>query len=125
MIRIIDYKEPRILGIEIKNGETKLLLICLYMPTDCKENKIDFLHYLGKLDSLIPEADTSNKSIIGDWNADSTARFGRELAAFCFDKSLISDIELLGDTNSLTYISDAFLTPIYGSRGQYCSVICR
>ena len=111
MIKIIDYKDPRILGIEIKTGETKLLLICLYMPTDCKENEIDFLHYLGKLDAIIQEADTSNISIMGDWNADPTAHFGRELAAFCADKSLlISDIELLGDKNSFTYISDAFGT---------------
>ena len=111
LIKIIDYKDPRILGIEIKTRGTKLLLICLYMPTDCKENEIDFLHYLGKLDSIIQEADTSNISIIGDWNADPTAHFGRELADFCSDKSLlISDIELIGDTNSFTYISDAFGT---------------
>ena len=46
---------------------------------------------------------------MGDGNADPMAHFGRELAAFCSDKSLlISDIELLGDTNSFTYISDAF-----------------
>ena len=90
------------------------------MPTDCKENKIDFLHYLGKLDSITQEADTSNISIIGDWNADPMAHFGRELAAFCSDKSLlISDIELLGDTNSFTYISDAF-----GIRHLKASQIC-
>ena len=36
---------------------------------------------------------------------------GGQLAAFCSDKSLLlSDIELLGDTNSFTYISDAFGT---------------
>ena len=36
---------------------------------------------------------------------------GGELAAFCSDKSLLlSDIELLGDTNSFTYINDAFCT---------------
>ena len=111
MIRIIDYKDPMILGIEIKTGETKLLLICLYMPTYCKEKKIDFLHYLGKLDLIIQEADTSSISIMGDWNADPRAHFGREIAAFCSDKSLlISDIELLGDTNPFTYISNAFGT---------------
>ena len=111
LIEIIDYKDPRILGIEIKTRGTKLLLICLYMPTDCKENEIDFLHYLGKLDSIIQEADTSNISIIGDWNADPKAHFGRELADFCSDKSLlISDIELIGNTNSFNYICDAFST---------------
>ena len=64
------------------------------MSTDCKENEIDFLHYLGKLDSQ--EANTSNISIKGDLNADPITHFGRELAAFCSNKSLsISDIELL------------------------------
>ena len=39
------------------------------------------------------------------------AHFGREFADFCSDKSLlISDMELIADTNSLTYISDAFGT---------------
>lgn len=109
-ISYVDYNDPRIMGIRIETDKAKLLIICVYVPTDSYDNLDSFIDSLGKIRAILEESDIPNVMIGGDWNAHMSRNFGRELNNFCNDHNLcISDIERLSP-DSYTYISDVHLT---------------
>ena len=52
------YNDPRIVGVELATETGNCLILCVYLPTDSRENFDDFTHYLGKIHSIIQNADT-------------------------------------------------------------------
>jgi len=109
-IKVHDYNDPRLLGLEVHSNHGKLMFINVYMPYQCADNSDLYLHYLGKLAALVHESDTSKIALLGDFNASTNTAFGRELAEMCKTNNLVlSDIDLLG-SNTYTFVSDAHHT---------------
>ena len=111
--RIMDMNDKRLLGIEISNGESKLLVLNVYMPVCAEENKDEFLFYLTKIDSTISNYSSPYSLVFGDFNASLASEtssgnmFGKCLQKYCSEENLIiSDMDHL-PADSYTYISDA------------------
>ena len=51
---------------ELNCGQKKFLFINVYMPYCCYDNLPDFMYYLGKISSIISDADTPYIFVIGD-----------------------------------------------------------
>ena len=43
-VKIIQYDDDRILGIELKTGGFIILILCVYMPYECNDNYDDFAY---------------------------------------------------------------------------------
>lgn len=118
-INIVKYDDSRILGIEVKNNNTKILFLNVYLPYDKGDNLEDFLYYLYKINDIIENYDTPYVYALGDFNADTSGifhddikhRFGNELTKFCIQESLtISDTLLCNMNNTYTFYSEAHKT---------------
>ena len=95
-VKIIQYDDERILGIELKTSDFIILILC--MPYECNEFYDDFCFYLDKVKCIIESANTPYVFVMGDFNADikSSSIFGSELIEFCnrndlcfIDKSML------------------------------------
>jgi endonuclease/exonuclease/phosphatase family metal-dependent hydrolase len=93
----------------LSSGATKILIICVYLPTNSREHFDEYVSYLGKIHSIVDEANTSNVYILGDWNANllNESEHGLELVHLCAEYGyIISDAALL-DSDTYTYVSEA------------------
>jgi exonuclease III len=109
VVKVSTYDDSRLIGLEITSGATKILIICVYLPTNSRENFDEYVSYLGKIHSIVDEANTSNVYIVGDWNANllKETEHGIELVHFCAEYGyIISDAALL-DSDTYTYVSEA------------------
>ena len=57
-VKIIQYDDERILGIELKTSDFIILILCIYMPYECNEFYDDFCFYLDKIKCTIESANT-------------------------------------------------------------------
>ena len=111
-VKIIQYDDDRILGIELKTSGFIILILCVYMPYECNDNYDDFCFYLDKVKCITESANTPYVFAVGDFNADikSNSVFGSELIEFCNmnDLCFIDKAMLLSDT--FTYVSQSHHT---------------
>jgi len=106
-VSIESCDEDRILAASVKSGDRQMLLVCVYMPTDCVNHADLFMENLGKIESLSNDLGISNICIMGDFNTRPDGRFAPMLYEFCQDNNLhVSDVELLPN-DTFTYFSDA------------------
>ena len=68
--KVINMMDDRIMGFEIKCNDKKLFFVNLYMPFCNRDNLELFMFYLGKINSIITDADTPYVYIVGDLNSD-------------------------------------------------------
>ena len=111
---ILDTHDTRIMGIEIKTAQDKIVLYNVYLPYCCDGNSDEFLYYLTKLDVLLKDCDSPYVFTIGDFNADTTVntthKFGTELLKFCEgERYMLSDV-VKCYTDTFTYFSEAHQT---------------
>ena len=116
-VKIINYHDKRIFGLEVACKTLKLLIINVYFPYESHNNFDEFMNYLGKVYSIIHMADTPYVLVMGDMDANTymysernrVSVFGEELVKFCNEYSLIlSDVSKLGcSENIYTHYSDA------------------
>ena len=69
MIKVMTYRSDRLLGLQVTVGNSKILIINVYMPW---ENNNNFDHYcmiLGELHSIIHDSPADHICIIGDLNS--------------------------------------------------------
>ena len=52
-VKIIQYNDERILGIELKTSDFIILILCIYMTYECNEFYDDFCFYLNKVKCII------------------------------------------------------------------------
>ena len=101
------YVNDRIIGITLKIGSKKYLIINVYMPVDKRTlNSFDeFKNTLALVEALILENNTNNIVILGDFNAHpQKPNLWSEINLFTDDYSLVSlDSEFPNDT--FTYLS--------------------
>ena len=69
-VKIIQYIDERILGIELKPSDIIISILCVYMPYKCNEFNSDFCFYLDKVKCIIGSASTPCVFVMGDFNAD-------------------------------------------------------
>ena len=98
-------------AIEINIDAHRVIILNVYMPYQCYENRETYIECLGALKSLIDELPSTSFMIMGDWNANlkmgGNSMFSTLMTDFCRDNTLtISDRELLPET-SYTYVSDS------------------
>ena len=53
-VTILQYDDPRLLGLSLKLPQRTILFINVFLPTNNPENDEIFTFYLGKLSSIIP-----------------------------------------------------------------------
>jgi exonuclease III len=108
------YDDSRLVGLQITDHDTKLLLVNTYLPCSSDANLEDYLLYLNKLDSIISTSDTVYNMVLGDFNADTMLNnngeiqqlFGRKLLSFCSEHDLVlSDHTRLHNMNTYTFVS--------------------
>ena len=104
---VIDYKDPRIMGLELLTDSGKTLFINVYLPYQCYDNTENYMYYLGKIQAIIDEVDTSNIVVLGDFNAAVGTNFENELQIMCERLNLtISDYVTFGrESGCYTYVS--------------------
>ena len=113
-IKKLDTNLDWLTGIEIAINGHKFIVITIYMPYQCEENKETYKQYLGALDALLDELETTSVVILGDWNANlqngGRSLFGKHMLEFCADNNLIiADRELLPG-ESYTHVSESWGT---------------
>ena len=113
--KFITYDSDRIIGLEICGSNHKLLILNVYLPFEHPDNFEEYLHCLGKINSIIQTSDTNHVIVCGDFNACFSKSFGHELIEFCNENNLfISDKLLMLPTcngeQPYTYISEAHNT---------------
>lgn len=108
---IIKYpNETRLMAIEFRARDYKVLFINAYLPYCCDENLTEFQFYLAKLKDIIESYDSPYVVTMGDFNADTNSqqKFGGELTDFCQEEGLIlSDVVHIQDhENNYTFVSN-------------------
>ena len=79
-------------GVQFATGGRKYIIICIYMPYECRDTDDSYVENRGVLHSILDEMDTTRVSVLGDWNADisdSQSVFAAHLNQFCVDSGLI------------------------------------
>ncbi|CAG9564273.1 unnamed protein product [Danaus chrysippus] len=80
---------PRLTAIHIKGVDTSILLITVYMPTECNDNLEEFSDCLSKIITIADEKECHDCIIMGDFNADPQRFFGKELLQFANEKTCL------------------------------------
>ena len=98
-------------AIEINIASRKVIVINVYMPYQCEQNRELYTQCLGALKSLIDELPSTSFMIVGDWNANlktgGNSLFGRLMVDFCNENNLIISDKMLLPELSYTYISES------------------
>jgi hypothetical protein len=84
-----------------------LLLVNIYMPYQSDANYDTFMDTLGKLASIIDEAETSNVAVIGDFNAAADTPYADELDRWCVMNAMTVSTRNRLDASTHTYVSMA------------------
>ena len=98
-------------ALEITVESHKTIIINVYMPYQCENNRDRYLQCLEAIRDIIDEGASSSYIIIGDWNAnlrtDQRSLFAQPMTDFCVNNNLsIVDTEVC-TVDSYTYISEA------------------
>ena len=98
-------------AIEINIASRRVMIINVYMPYQCEQNRELYIQCLGALKSLIDDLPSTSFMIVGDWNANlktgGNSLFGRLMVEFCNDNNLIISDTMLLPESSYTYISES------------------
>ncbi|KAJ2937577.1 hypothetical protein O0L34_g12975 [Tuta absoluta] len=98
----------RLSAVEIAlSSQHKLLLINVYMPVCKSDNLPEFADCLCKMHSIVQDSGCSDTLILGDFNADPTTLFGKELMEFCGEYNYVCIDPLILPTDTYTFVSDA------------------
>ena len=118
--RVIEYADSRLLGIQFTDESGgQYLFINVYLPYECPDNYDNYMHYLGKIASIINNSTDGCIYVLGDFNAHinsvTSRNFGSELLSLCDEESLVlSDLRFLGldtkEEHTFTFISEAHHT---------------
>ena len=99
--------------IRIQQGNQICVILCVYMPYECRDNEESYLDNLGITKTIIDELDCTCISILGDWNSDisdRTSLFGNHVRMFCTENNLILSSESFLPGGTFTHYSEAWHT---------------
>lgn len=108
---VISCDNKRTVAVKLGHGDRSILILSVYMPTNCQDNLPEFTQCLGNISAVIESVDVESVFAFGDFNAHPDTLFGKELLDYCEEQSLrCVDIDRLSantDTDTYTYVSDA------------------
>ena len=111
---VVEYDDPRLLGLEIGDDGHKVLIVNIYMPYDCCDNENDFMYYMRKVNDIIDLHSIPNVCIMGDFNANigctNVSHFGNILNNFCNDENIVIADKMFLDSEAFTFVSNAHNT---------------
>ena len=87
----LDFDINWLTGIRLQHGNQVYMLLCVYMPYECRDNEGSYLEKLGTLKTIIDELDCTCIYVVGDWNSDisdSASLFGNHVRLFCSENDL-------------------------------------
>ena len=101
-----------IIGVELKFGTKKCIILNVYMPCESsEEHEEEFLENLGNITAILSELDCTCIYILGDWNSNMNGgAFIEHLKNFISDNNLILSSDLFLPADSFTYLSEAWGT---------------
>ncbi|XP_053618243.1 uncharacterized protein LOC128679811, partial [Plodia interpunctella] len=107
-VSVLTCRSVRLAAIKITQGERSFLVITVYMPTDCKENLVEFTECMSEIYAIVESNDVETVFILGDFNAHPGEQFSLELLNFCTEQywSCI-DMDLL-PSDTYTFVSDVY-----------------
>ena len=109
----LDFNINWLTGIRIQHGTQIFVILCVYMPYECRDNEESYLDNLGTIKTIIDELDCTCISILGDWNSDisdRTSLFGNHVRLFCTENNLILSSEHFLPDGTFTHYSEAWHT---------------
>ena len=121
LVKPVTYDDDRIIGLEFRQGETQMLFLGVYLPYCAPCNFESYVHYLGKIGTILNKSDTPYVCILGDFNADMAkmTEFGTELASFCDEARLLVADSLHLPSDSKTHVNDG-----HGSESWLDHIVC-
>ena len=94
---------------EIDLGTIKFVILNIYMPYQCTQNRERYFENLCNINTFIESLQTTNFMIVGDWNANlmdgSNSLFGPTMSDFCKENNLFISTKLLLPSDTYTYVS--------------------
>jgi exonuclease III len=86
VVSSVTCRSDRLVCIKLEEGNRSLLILSVYMPTECVDNLIEFTECLSEIISIIENSGIECVFIMGDYNAHPGTRFSRELFAICTEQ---------------------------------------
>lgn len=107
-VSVITCKSDRLVAIKLDVSGRHILIFCVYMPTDCGDNLVEFSNCLSEVAAIVEQSSVEAVFMLGDLNAHPGELFGREMLQFCEDqKWTCIDLLMLGmNSDSYTYVSE-------------------
>lgn len=111
-VTVLSTDNPRICAVKIEKYDKPIVIMCVYMPTNCSENMPDFINCLGTVSAIIEDCEIESVYIMGDFNAHPHKLFFNELMEYCIEQKLCCiDVQVLGIlSDTCTFISEAYGT---------------
>ena len=108
-IRKLEFNSDWGVAIEISLETCKFVILNIYMPYQCAENKEQYFDNLWNINSFIESIQNTNFMIIGDWNANlrenGNSLFGPTMLDFCNENNLVVSTKSLLPPKSYSHIS--------------------
>ena len=98
-----------LIGLEIELGNKKCVLLNVYMPYYCPDNRELYVEKLNEILTELNEMEHTCFSVLGDWNANVNSvdlSFGPNMIEFCNENNLIISSKELLEMNSFTFVSN-------------------
>ncbi|XP_060801616.1 uncharacterized protein LOC132902036 [Amyelois transitella] len=107
-VSIVECASERIMAIKILINSQQFLVFSVYMPTVSDDNLPEFTERLSEISAVVDECGAEYVYVLGDFNAQHSTVFGKELASFCDEQQWVcADWHFLGiSSNTYTYVSD-------------------
>ena len=109
-IQVCNGQDSRVLSITYRDDRLSLLLVNVYLPTNSRENREEQDMYIGRLASLIEDAQEQNICVLGDFNAAPGTEFYDDVQNMCVERDMImADTSTLPPT-SFTHVNHGCLS---------------
>ena len=103
---IITFDDDRILGLKFCGIDSELLIINVYLPYFSLDNYDNYLHYVGKLNSIVESTNDGEIMILGDFNAATGGEYFREWDILCNDHDMLFSDVLRLPADSYTHVNN-------------------
>ena len=108
-IKRLEFNSDWGVAIEIEMEKISFVILNIYMPYQCAQNKEQYFDNLYNINSFIENLQTTNFMIIGDWNANlrdgGNSLFGPMLLDFCNDNNLVISSKSLLPHDTYTHVT--------------------
>ena len=111
-VSVNEFEFDWLCGIKICDGTKEYVLINVYLPYDCDDNRDDYSDCLAKLNVVIENINSTCITVIGDCNANLSkhSMFGDMLLNFCNENNVDLVDKSILPADTYTYVSSAWGT---------------